>query len=109
MMEHVRQVRALDPLAILGCPRCLEGDRESVPGARISWHGWCQEQSSFKQPHIPAARKYVRHLEEVHNLDSSELRRKDLPIILWAPGSYMSMDLLLYRVAGAILVSPVYA
>ena len=105
IMETLRLVRSLDPQAILGCPRCLEEDRAAVPGARVSWRGWQQEQLPLAQPHIKAARQYAAHLEEVHGLAPSEIRRKDLPVVLWSPRGSPATDLLLYWVAEEILVS----
>ena len=108
IMEQLRQVRALDPEAVLGCPRCLEEDRGSVPGARLNWRGFklVPPRSPLRptsQPQIRAARDFCRHLEEVHGIGPSHMRRKDFPVILYSARGYQAVDLLLHHVAKELI------
>ena len=106
VMERLRLVRALDPQAILTCPRCQERDRGSVPDMRLSWQGIIgAPPSTSSQPHIRAARLYIAHLQGVHQLSPSDLRRKDLPVVLWSPRDYEAVDLLLTALVDEFAVS----
>ncbi len=60
------------------------------------------------RPQIPAGRGFASHLEEVHGLDAESTRRKDLPIILWSPGAFRAVDLLIEYIVEEIAVSNDY-
>ncbi len=108
VMEVLRLVRCLDPQAMLGCPRCLEGNRGAVPEERLNWKGGAGRPLTTARPQIPAGRGFAAHLEEVHGLDAESTRRKELPIILWSPGAFQTVDLLIHYIVEEIAVSNDY-
>ena len=106
-MERLRRVRDLDPHSIVGCPRCLEASRGTVPDARLSWRGFVGElqPTASKQPQVATAYQYADHLKEVHGLSPADFRRMDLPVLLWSPRDYQAVDLLVLAIATRLAVS----
>lgn len=94
VIERLRQVRTLHPESMLGCTHCLKEDLGKVPIARLSWQGYQFSALTSSQPQIKPGQAYLTHLEHRHKTGSSDLRRKDLPIILWSPRGYDAVDIL---------------